>query len=410
MTNLILQGATAQPQTLAQASAFDSLTGVKQNVVQMFWSMQDGYRTDGSPRYTDFPVSFAEALWQKKQLYLHTWAPSDWRSKVGWTPDDIVGGKYDAYFNIQAGLLKNWAHPVFIRLMHEMNGWWTYYGPPNPPAKPVGWTPADFVRVWRYIVGYFKASGCSNITWVWCPNGLSPVGSVPATAADKLAAYYPGDDVVDWTGFDAYNWGAPKSTQWLSFNTICRGSLATQSWIGDTYGTVAKIAPDKPMMLAEFGCHNIGGNRVDWITDALAAVVQLPLIRCINYYNVDNGTPGSTWPLLITDGTALAWAAGVRAGPYPQTGTYLMPPDMQPIKPMVRLDSWGDQVAPLQVQLAECSTNLDNSREMNRIGGLALEELQNTLQLERDAHQVDLYKLSAIRDALKTLAGAAAEI
>ena len=358
MSNLILHGATAQPQTLAQATVFDTATGIKQNVVQMFWSMQQGFKSDGvTPNYTNFPVTFADTLWKRGQLYLQTWGPADWVSKVGWSANDICSGRYDSYFATQAGLIKTWAHPLFIRLMHEFNGSWTYYGPANPPNKPVGWTPDDHVRVWRYVVSFFRAQGATNITWVWCPNALSPAGSTSTTASDKLPAYYPGDDVVDWTAFDAYNWGAPRSSQWLSFSTICSGSTATASWIGDTYGTIARIAPSKPMMIAEFGCHNVGGDRVAWIKDALATTpVKYPLVRAINYYNVDLGDAGATWPLLTGDGTGAAWAAGIKAGPYAQQ-LFPMPPDLQPILPL-QSATWGDPTRGLMIQLAQAQQSV----------------------------------------------------
>jgi len=334
--NLLLHGATAQPQTLAQATVFDTVTGLKQNVVQMFWSMQQGNLADGSPRYTSFPIAFATALWQKGQLYLHTWGTWDWVNKVNWTSADICAGRYDTYFRAQAKLLAAWKHPLFVRLNHEFNGTWSSWFTDGP----------SFVALWRHIVDLFRAEGATNITWVWCPNALAPKGSTATTASDKVAAYYPGDAYVDWTAFDAYNVGGLGKT-WVPFTDLVSSSPLVATWIGDTYGTIAALAPTKPMMLAEFGCNPVGGDKSLWLKDALAVIpVKFPLIRAINYYNVEMG--GNAWPLLTTDGTAAAWAAGIKAGPYAQN--FPMPPDGIPIKPLSA--QWGDPTAELRAQLA----------------------------------------------------------
>ena len=56
----------------------------------------------------------------------------------------------------------------------------------------------DFVAAWDHIRAIFAAVGVKNAAWVWCPtaNGFNPDG--------RAAAFYPGDNKVDWICADAY--------------------------------------------------------------------------------------------------------------------------------------------------------------------------------------------------------------
>jgi hypothetical protein len=322
LTALILPGATAQPQTLTQADSLPAtFGGIKPPILQMFWSMQQGLDTKGAPKYTAFPTQLADGLWNRGQLYLHTWGPWDWVGKQVWTPSDILAGKYDAYWAAQAAAIKGWKHPCFIRLMHEFNGSW----------EPWSFAPADFVNVWHHVVDLFRQVGASNVTWVWCPNQLAAAGSASSTAADKLAAYVPDPADFHWTAFDAYN----RGTQ--SFRQIC----------DLTYATIAGLVPDKPMMIPEYGCTSTV-DQATWITDALATIPKAyPLVRAACYYSVDV-KDGYIWAL--APAAAATYAAGIKAGPY-ALPLPSMPPDMQPIKPL-QSAQWGDSDADLAKQLA----------------------------------------------------------
>lgn len=74
---------------------------------------------------------------------------------------------------------------VLWRPFHEMNGGWFWWGAQEPAA---------FRRVWRHMFEYFsKDRGLDNLLWVFSPNH-----------GDNAADYYPGDDLVDMAGLDAY--------------------------------------------------------------------------------------------------------------------------------------------------------------------------------------------------------------
>ncbi len=74
---------------------------------------------------------------------------------------------------------------VLWRPFHEMNGGWFWWGDKSPES---------FVRVWRHMHDYYsRVKQLDNLLWVYGPNH--------GPTADR---FYPGDDVVDVTGFDAY--------------------------------------------------------------------------------------------------------------------------------------------------------------------------------------------------------------
>jgi len=338
MTNLLLHGATAQPQTVLQAVTLDTQFGCRPNCVQMFWSAQQGTNTDGTPKFTPFPISVAASLWTRGQLYLHTWAPSDWTTKTAWSPADILAGKYDAYLTSQARAIAAWAHPCFIRWCHEFNGSWALWN---------AWGPTQFVGVWQHVVDLFRTNNANNVTWIWGPNQVDPPGYSSTTAADKLAAWYPGSAYVDWLSWDAYNWGNARGGSWQSFAQI--NDL--------TYATLDALIPDKPMMLAEYGCNDTPGDKAAWITDALKqAPIRYPRLRALLYYPV---VPASgTWPLTAL--STAAYAAAIRAGPYAQQ-LAPMPPDSVPIRPLST--QWGDPTD-LTTQLNQATATITENVRM----------------------------------------------
>ena len=63
----------------------------------------------------------------------------------------------------------------------------------------------------------FAQQGVTNATWVWCPNIASAVSHAAATL-------YPGDNYVDWTCMDGYNWGTDHGNSWQTFDQVFGGS------------------------------------------------------------------------------------------------------------------------------------------------------------------------------------------
>jgi Glycosyl hydrolase family 26 len=214
----------------------------------------------------------------------------------------ITRGDHDAYLIEWARAARAWNHPFFLRFDWEMNGWWQF-----PWAEQInGNQPGDYVRAWRHVHDIFVQQGATNATWVWCPNIASP-GTTP------VETLYPGDTYVDWVGMDGYNFGTDKGNQWQSFSQVFAGS-AYNSY-QNTYAQLLKLAPTKPMMIAETGTSRNGGDPGAWIHDALLEQLpnKFPQIRALVWFNWNDGDPNLSWPIESAPATLEAFTASIRS-------------------------------------------------------------------------------------------------
>jgi hypothetical protein len=209
---------------------------------------------------------------------------------------ELLSGRYDGFIREFALKAKAWGHPFFLRFDWEMNGFWF---PWNEGVN--GNTPGQFVAAWRHVHDIFTAVGATNATWVWCPNvdlynSLTPLGEL-----------YPGDAYVDWTGLDGFNWGDRRgSPGWQSFNQVFHRTYKR---------IITRVAPHKPMMLAEVAASNKGGSKPAWIKNMLLTVRHnYRKVRALIWYDVDDR--GTNWPIERRKQDYQAFRSGIRAGAY----------------------------------------------------------------------------------------------
>jgi hypothetical protein len=120
------------------------------------------------------------------------------------------------------------------------------------------------------VVDLFRFQGATNVIWVWSPNEDSG-GSF------QFAPLYPGDEWVDWVALDGFNFGGDEG--WPSFTTV----------FGSTYERLVELT-DRPMMIAETGSSEDGGDKAAWIASALGhEALRFPRVRALVLY--DGETP-----------------------------------------------------------------------------------------------------------------------
>jgi hypothetical protein len=213
----------------------------------------------------------------------------------GVTTKDIAAGKLDDYIRQYAEALRAYAGPVLVRLFGgEFNGSW-WYGQ-SPLANP-NLTPADFVAAWRRVVNIFRWVGADNVSFAWIPNAYPPT---PVTWADSnIAAYYPGDDYVDWAGADIYD-------------------NLPMSWLDSVYAFA--VAHAKPFFLAEWGVR-LGGSTLTpaqdqaWIGSMFDYFESHPDIEAINYFNYNARTiPWNASQATYLDGGQTSYLPNVADG------------------------------------------------------------------------------------------------
>jgi hypothetical protein len=178
--------------------------------------------------------------------------------------DRILDGSQDALITSRARAVRAFGSALFIRWGWEMNGTWTEWSGAsnNTPGTHDG--PAKFVRAWRRVHDIFARIGATNVSWVWAPNATS----IPATAWNAAAAYYPGDAYVDWIGFSAYNWGTGRTwSHWSSFRSL----------VAPFY---RRWARRKPLIVAETS--TAGGPRKSrWIEGIVPALAGFPRLKAV---------------------------------------------------------------------------------------------------------------------------------
>jgi hypothetical protein len=206
---------------------------------------------------------------------------------------DILSGKYDEYIQQFATAAANWGHPFFLRFNWEMNGNWF------PWSENVnGNRPGESIAVWQHVHDIFTSVGATNATWVWCPyvDGYRKM--------QPFAQVYPGDSYVDWTCLDGFNWASNPTNPhpWKTFDQIFDSSYKR---------IVKKIAPGKPMVLAEMA--STGGHRAKakWIRDMFKQLAtKYRRIRGLIWF--DQIDRGINWPLETSPAATMAFAEGLR--------------------------------------------------------------------------------------------------
>ena len=210
---------------------------------------------------------------------------------------DVIEGHHDAYIKKFAEAAKAWGHPFFLRFNWEMNGGWFAW------AEGVNGNKAgEYVAAWRHVHDIFTQVGATNATWVWCPN------VDPENQLQSLSALYPGDEYVDWTGLDGYNWGTnpARPDKWRSFDSL----------YSSTYKKITEtVAPSKPLMISEVGSTEYGGSKAAWIKDMLAKIpTSYPKIRGLLWF--EKFDDGMDWPIETSASATSAFAEGMKNPAY----------------------------------------------------------------------------------------------
>jgi beta-mannanase len=222
-----------------------------------------------------------------------TWEPWDYSKGLyspqpRYTLESIIDGSHDGYIRAWASALARYGGPVRLRFAQEMNGDWY---PWSEAAN--GNLPGQFVRAWRHVHDIFKATGETNVKWVWSPvaSGVKP-------------EEYPGSAYVDIVGLSGFNGGT--ELKW-------RGWRPPATLFGPGLAAVTALAPGKPIELSEVASSEQGGSKATWITELFNTLNQYPRIISVVWFNVDKG---SNWKIQSSAAAEQAFAAGVASARY----------------------------------------------------------------------------------------------
>jgi hypothetical protein len=145
-----------------------------------------------------------------------------------------------------------------------------YHQNPDKDSPEFG-TPEEYRAAYRHVVDVFRLVGSGHVTFAWTMR--SP--SFPARADE----FYPGDDVVDWIGANAYNYADPSNGgRWLSLRALLSDFV---SWSRPHH---------KLLMVPEFASiedPNDSTRKANWLSDAVGALRELADVRAVAYFDSD---------------------------------------------------------------------------------------------------------------------------
>jgi hypothetical protein len=208
------------------------------------------------------------------RIFFLNWKPAPERTFA-----EVAAGAVDARIDREAAYLK--AHVkgrFFLTINHE-------------PEDLIDETPgsgssvADYRAMYRHVVTRLRAQGVERMVTVMVYRG-NPAWSLEPW----FDGLYPGDDVVDWIGFDPYVFRAHGWNQPFH-EALNRQEGGRLDWPG-FYNWAQRHYPDKPLMLSEWGIsQGFEDKKVLFQLDDVRRTLRThPAIKALIYWNTTERT------------------------------------------------------------------------------------------------------------------------
>ena len=226
------------------------------------------YKTNG----TLFPTATDIAIAQQpghNRLLLENWKPATDKT---WA--QVAAGAADARIDAEAAYLKSHFNlPFFLAVWHE---------PENNVSTTAGsgMTVTDYRAMYRHVIQRLRADGADKFVSVMNYMGFGRWNTM-------LNGLYPGDDVVDWIGYDPYQTSNASALAGHDFadmvNRSYQGGQGFYTWATTTH-------PTKPLMLAEWGGLYNPANptgQADFFHSVTTQVASFPALKALVYFDID---------------------------------------------------------------------------------------------------------------------------
>ncbi|HEY8454357.1 MAG TPA: hypothetical protein VIL34_02085 [Actinopolymorphaceae bacterium] len=209
----------------------------------------------------------------------------NFKPAVGHTWRAVAQGAVDDELDrLARHITANFYQPFFLTIHHEPEN-----EVDNSPGS--GYTAQDYRAMFRHVVAHMRARGVDNVVWVMNYMGLPHWGTQP-----WFEDLYPGDDVVDWIAYDPYIFGTGH--YWGDTTSLVNRRFSTHpTWPG-FYRWATEFAPDKPLMLAEWGVAEKPGSpgaKAQFFRRLGEEIRKWPRVKALVYWNsAANRTVGVT--------------------------------------------------------------------------------------------------------------------
>lgn len=257
---------TSTPRTAA-LTGFEQATGRQQDIYHAYHRSQQL-----------FPTPEEVAIAAEGRILFLNWKPYDW----SWAQVARGHPTLESYLDrLAAHITETFTEPFFFTVHHEPEN--------DVQDRPgSGYQPADYAAMFRYVVEGLRARGVSNLVTV-----MNYMAYVPWNAKPWFPELYPGDDVVDWIGWDSYAYSDPGFGYGDFGELMNRRDPRYPDWPG-FYTWAATTFPDKPFMLSEWGVWHSPDNpgHMAALYDSVARQVPLfPRVRAMVYFETPSDVP-----------------------------------------------------------------------------------------------------------------------
>ncbi|OLB76429.1 MAG: hypothetical protein AUI14_18825 [Actinobacteria bacterium 13_2_20CM_2_71_6] len=198
---------------------------------------------------------------------------ANWKVAAGTTWARVAAGAQDARIDRLASYLKaNYTGKFFMTLHHE---------PENDVNATAGsgMTAKDYAAMYRHTVQRLRADGVTNAVFVIAYMSYEKWFNQP-----WWSDLYPGDDVIDWIGVDAYLTAGPTAFHNGPFSDLMDRTTDPAKFPG-FYKWATTSHPAKPVMLAEWGVNeNTAGDltvKPKHFDSVLPALANYPALKAI---------------------------------------------------------------------------------------------------------------------------------
>ena len=207
------------------------------------------------------------------------------KPETAYTLQAIIDGKFNDDLKAWGREAAAFGSPLIVEYGTEVNGdWFGWNGKFHGGGKTDGFGdpnkadgPERFVAAYRHLIDTIRSAGAANITWVFHLDAAQS----PAADWNRFENYYPGSDYVQWIGVSCYGPQKPRDSK--------EENMSFREKFDPVYPRIIKLAPDKPIIIAEFGCTR-GYPYVkaeDWDNAALSDILtkRWPGVRGFSWWN-----------------------------------------------------------------------------------------------------------------------------
>jgi hypothetical protein len=155
--------------------------------------------------------------------------------------------------------------------------------------KGSGYTADDYSAMYRYVVQRLRSKGVDNLVTVWVS-----MAYVPHTTKKWFEKMYPGNDVVDWIGFDTYAYSDPGYGHGDFAELLNRTASNRPTWPG-FYNWATTRHPNKPLMVAEWGVWSSKRNpkhKAEFYTEVGRQITKFDKIRAMVHFDTPHNQDG----------------------------------------------------------------------------------------------------------------------